>query len=140
MEKKFRTFSARKRYISPNNEKYRCAAEDLAGAILVLNTPDKLFPSYQPILTKMLPKAKKYLITTETHEVFIVRNGRERIYGFCAECEKESEMLNLDSAVTVSGRRAREIFLLVEIGAIHSLETTGGHLLICRDSLFGMEK
>jgi len=88
----------------------------------------------------MSPKAKKYRITTETHEIFIVRNGREKIYGFCAECGKESEMINLDSAVSLTGKSARQIFYAIERGEIHSLETVGGHLLVCRDSLFGKEE
>lgn len=83
----------------------------------------------------MMQKAKKYLITTETHEIFIVRHGREKIYGFCSECGNEVEMLNLDLAVTHSSKNARELFVLIERGAIHSIETESGHLLICRNSL-----
>lgn len=83
----------------------------------------------------MTKKTKKYLITTETHEIFIVRNGRETIRGFCRECAAEVEMLNFDAAVTVSGKPAREVFGLIASGAFHSLETASGHLLICRNSL-----
>lgn len=81
-------------------------------------------------------KAKKYLITTETHEIYIVRNRREKIYGFCAECGKETEIINLDSAVSLTGKSARQIFYAIETGAIHSLETAQGHLLVCRETLF----
>lgn len=77
------------------------------------------------------------MITTETHEILIVRNGRESIRGFCAECGRESEMLNLDSAVLLTKIGTREIFRLVETGKIHSLETTNGLLLVCRNSLEG---
>ena len=85
----------------------------------------------------MMPKAKKYLITTETYEIFIVRRGLQIIHGFCSECGKEVELLNLDSAVSLTGIRAREIFRLIENGEAHSLETTGGQLLVCRSSLEG---
>lgn len=85
----------------------------------------------------MTRKSKKYLIATESHEMVIVRNGRERVYGFCSDCGKEAEMLSLDSAVAVSGKRTREIFSLIENGNVHSLETTNGLLLVCRNSLHG---
>lgn len=83
----------------------------------------------------MAKKIKKYLITTEEHEIFIVRNGHEKILGFCFECQAEVEFVNLDSAVSLSGIRTREIFHLSEKGKIHSLETKTGHWLICRESL-----
>lgn len=84
----------------------------------------------------MSPKAKKYLITTRTHEIFIMRYERQpTIYGFCPECQKEVVLLTSDSAVTHSGKRARELFGLIESGVIHAIETASGHLLICRDSL-----
>jgi hypothetical protein len=79
---------------------------------------------------------KKYLITTESCEVFIVRrNRRDTARGFCPECEKESEMLTLDEITSQTGRRTRELFQLIENNEIHSIETESGHLLICRDSL-----
>ncbi len=83
----------------------------------------------------MLPKAKKYLITTEKHEIFIVRNGHQAIRGFCPECANEAEMLNLDAAISVSGITALEILRRIEKSEIHFLETANGHLLLCRESL-----
>lgn len=83
----------------------------------------------------MTKKSKKYLIATETHEIVIVRNGREKTYGFCSKCATEVELLNLDLAVSMSGKGAREIFALVEAGDVHSLEMTNGLLLVCRNSI-----
>ena len=95
------------------------------------------FPSFKPILTEMPKKSKKYLITTETHEIFILRNGREKMQGFCENCGKQTEFINLDSAVDLTKQNARRIFALIETGEIHSIETTKGHLLVCRNSLKG---
>lgn len=44
-------------------------------------------------------------------------------------------MLNLDSALSLTGISTRKIFRLIENGEAHSLETTSGQLLVCRNSL-----
>ena len=81
-------------------------------------------------------KAKKILITTERHEIFIVRqNGHTTIRGFCPACGVEVEMLPFDAAISFSGIRGRDLMRESEIGVIHSVETTAGHLLICKSSL-----
>jgi hypothetical protein len=79
---------------------------------------------------------KRILITTESSEIFIVRlNGESVIRAFCADCATESAMLTLDEAVTFSNRSARELMRQTETGAVHSLETASGHLLVCQQSL-----
>lgn len=81
-------------------------------------------------------KAKKYLITTKTREIFIVR--RDARCGFpalCALCEAPTEMLSLDEAVSVSALSARQIIRRLEAETLHSMETVDGHLFICRNSL-----
>jgi hypothetical protein len=89
----------------------------------------------------MVEKRKKFLITSESHEIFIVRrNSNNTIQGFCSECQKEVEMLTLDSITSNTGRRTRELVQLIENNLIHSTETATGHLLICLDSLQQIEK
>lgn len=83
----------------------------------------------------MPKKRKKYLITTEEHEIFIIRSEHEKIFAFCIDCQAETEFVNLDSAVSLSGIRTQEIFRLAKKGKIHSLETESGHWLICKNSL-----
>ena len=84
----------------------------------------------------MRSKAKKLLITTEKHEIFIVRVGcREGINGFCPACDREVEMLTVDSVVSTLGISGREVIRRITSDEIHSIETTGGHLLVCRNSL-----
>jgi hypothetical protein len=84
----------------------------------------------------MPKKAKKYLITTEKREIFIVRqNGHEAIQGFCPTCAFEVGMLTFDAAISFTGISGRELIRRFESGELHSIETTGGHFLVCRDSL-----
>ena len=83
-----------------------------------------------------MKKIKKIFITTNEHEIFIVRRGAEKtLSGFCESCGEEVEMLTLDQAVAQSGTRTLEIIRQIESGAIHSTETENGHLLVCRRSL-----
>ena len=84
----------------------------------------------------MVSKSKKILITTQRHEVFIIRqNGDKAIFGLCPECGLEVELLNLDTAVSLAQKRTHELLALIEGGAVHSIETTTGHLLICKRSM-----
>ena len=84
----------------------------------------------------MSEKAKKILITTKKHEIFIVRHGQHTaIHGFCPECKAEVEMLTFDSAINFSGIGGYELIRRCESGEVHSIETTGGHLLICKSSI-----
>jgi hypothetical protein len=84
----------------------------------------------------MTSKGKKFRITTETHEILIVRqNGQKTIQGFCPTCAAEGEMLDFDSAISFSGISGRELIRRFELGEVHSIETANGHLLICKRSL-----
>lgn len=62
-------------------------------------------------------------------------SGESNLRVFCANCAEPVELLTIDEAVSVSARRARELFARIESNAIHSIETASGHLLICRRSL-----
>lgn len=80
--------------------------------------------------------SKKILITTASQETIIVRrSGRKKSRAFCPGCAKQVEMLTLDEAVSAVERRARAIIRQLESGAIHSIETPSGHLLVCSISL-----
>ncbi len=79
---------------------------------------------------------KKYLITTEKHEVYVVRQNNLPIEEFCNDCRMVVEMLNLDAAVTHMQIRTHEVFRLIELGKLHSIETHSGHLFVCKNSIF----
>ena len=84
----------------------------------------------------MFLNAKKILITTESHEVFILRTDRrDRAYGRCPSCRREVEIVTLDQAISLSGLRTVELVRLAEADQVHSIETYSGHLLVCKNSL-----
>lgn len=84
--------------------------------------------------------SKKILITTESHEIFILRAGsKASLRGFCSGCGREEELLTLDQAVSISGIGAKELFWLAESGRIHAIETDTKHLLICIASIAGLD-
>ena len=81
-------------------------------------------------------KTKKILITTERHEILIVRQiSGHTIPGFCPTCNEKVEMINFDDAVSQSGVGGREMLNRSEDGEIHSVASATGHLLICKRSL-----
>jgi len=83
-----------------------------------------------------MTNAKKILITTESHETFVVRRvGKQEICGFCGTCRAETRMLTLDEAVSIARRDTWNLMSLLESGVVHSVETASGHLLICLQSL-----
>ncbi len=93
------------------------------------------------ILKQMTAKAKKFRITTFSHEIFIVRvNRHTTIRGFCPKCETEVEILTFDTAVSVSGIGGREVIRQIAADEIHAIETANGHLLVCKQSLVGEKK
>lgn len=80
--------------------------------------------------------AKKILITTESHEYFIVRAaGKSDVRGYCPQCKAETVLLTMDEAVSVSGAGTLEILKHIQESDTHYLETPSGHLLLCRESL-----
>lgn len=88
-----------------------------------------------------MTNAKKILITTESREVFIVRfNENSDMHGWCEACAADTKMLTLDNAVSFAGTPTRELIRQTDAGAIHSIETVGGHLLLCQNSLQGFFK
>ncbi len=85
-----------------------------------------------------MANARKISITTESREIFII-SGIEggNLLEHCSGCANTVEMLTLDQAVVVADMPARELIRQIESGAVHSMETASGHLLVCEASLFG---
>lgn len=84
----------------------------------------------------MIQNAKKILIETETHEIFVVRvSSRSGLRGYCALCAADGDLLTLDESVAFSKTGTLELMDIIRAGSIHSLEASGGHLLVCKNSL-----
>lgn len=68
------------------------------------------------------------------HEFFVLRR-RQSFQLFCDGCAAESKFVSLDDAVLFSGLAAREIVRLAEAGALHYVESSGGHLFVCQKTI-----
>ena len=82
-----------------------------------------------------MTRAKKILITTESHEIFTlhVNSGRGAV-GFCRLCDADVEMLSLEQAVTLTRIHTRDLVRLMDSHEVHAIETESGHYLVCADS------
>ncbi|MEO8043039.1 MAG: hypothetical protein ABI646_10545 [Acidobacteriota bacterium] len=83
-----------------------------------------------------MKNSKKFSITTESREIYVVHNMKDAPPCLrCEECDDTSEFLTLDEAVFVTGISTMDIVSKVGSGQLHSVDATSGHLLICRRSL-----
>jgi hypothetical protein len=83
-----------------------------------------------------MTRAKKISITTESHEVFVMKFGsNDRAYGFCSECGQEVQVVNIDQAVTVTKLKTADLIRRIDANEFHGIETVSGHLLVCGKSL-----
>ena len=80
---------------------------------------------------------KTTTITSETHEVFIVKRPTEHsIRLWCAECAAEIDMLKPEEAAAFAGVNTRTIYAWLEAGQIEHTETLEGNVLVCPECLW----
>jgi hypothetical protein len=85
-------------------------------------------------------KEKKRLeIMFETHELTIVRFGRNQAADYCPFCGAHTPHLSVAQSVSVLALPETKIFLLAQSGQIHSRETADGRLSICGNSLAALK-
>jgi hypothetical protein len=97
--------------------------------------------SLRIIINKSMTNSKKISITTVSRETLIIRLKEDQsVTGFCRACGVEALMLDINSAVTIFWIGTRELMRLAESGALHSMETPSGHLLVCENSLKAFER
>ena len=72
---------------------------------------------------------KKTEITFELEETFTLRKGGKPIPGYCPRCQHEVGFVLPTVLAVVAGTSEREIFRLVETGAIHFVEAE--QLVVC---------
>ena len=83
---------------------------------------------------------KQTKITIEKRRILLVRNAGSDFYENCPACGSLTEMLAAERAADFLNLTEREIFRLVEAGVLHFLETAGGRLFICAQSLTAFER
>jgi len=77
-------------------------------------------------------KRKTTIITSESHEVLIVRRPLDPALPiWCPVCAEVLDMLNPEQAAAVANVNTRTIYAWVESGRIHHAETPGGEVMIC---------
>ena len=74
-------------------------------------------------------------ITIEKRQRTTVRLRRCRA-AWCEDCAEQVWMLAPDEAALLARTTTRAIFRRVEADDLHFLETEGGALLVCRNSLY----
>lgn len=82
-----------------------------------------------------MKEKKRFEITFETHELTIVRFGRNKTTEFCAVCRRYTPHLSVIETLSALSLTEAEIIRLTENGQIHSRETADGRLLLCAGSL-----
>ena len=84
-----------------------------------------------------MDKKKITTITSETHEVLIVRRGGgDSIRMWCANCAAEVEMLKPEEAAAIASVSTRTIYRWIEAAQIHHCESAGGNVVVCPNQLF----
>ena len=76
-------------------------------------------------------------ITIQTERLLVMSHSRS-LYGLCAGCGDEVRMVTIDQAATLARLSSREIYREVEAGMLHFIETTEGSVLVCFNSLNGL--
>jgi hypothetical protein len=72
---------------------------------------------------------QKPQITFEFEETIVLKQGGKLIREFCPRCEANGDLVSPDILALVTGASEREIFRLIECGAIHFIES--GRLVAC---------
>jgi hypothetical protein len=82
-------------------------------------------------------KKKTTTITSESHELFIVRRGAEHsIRMWCPDCAAEVDMLKPEEAAAIANVTTRTIYRWIEAAQIHHNESRGGNVLVCPKCLW----
>lgn len=54
---------------------------------------------------------------------------------FCDKCQQQRELIDINRACDVSGKRRSTIYNWIKAGRLHLYQSPSGHVLICKASL-----
>jgi len=74
-------------------------------------------------------------ITIERHRSVVTRRTTKRRLSFCPICERDNEFVTPEAAAASTSVTARTIYRWLEDGRLHFIETPGGELFVCCESL-----
>jgi hypothetical protein len=81
-----------------------------------------------------MKKVRRTTLTIQT-ERLVVMSPRHCLYGLCAACGDEVRLITVEQASLLARVNSRKIYLLVEAGELHFIETIEWGLLVCFKSL-----
>ena len=84
-----------------------------------------------------MTKTKRLRITIQTERLLVMSHSRS-LYSLCVACGDEVRMVTINQAATLARLSSREIYREVEAGMLHFIETTEGSVLVCFNSLNGL--
>jgi hypothetical protein len=82
----------------------------------------------------MPPKPRKLLVTRRKLEFYILRH-RFGFDGFCPVCREERHFVAVEEAMSLTNTSMLSVFAAVSAGEMHYIESHGGVLMICEESL-----
>lgn len=78
---------------------------------------------------------QKTIARIETHNVTVVRTARKPVNLRCEACGTTTAMVTPERAAEMLKTNPRVIYQRIETGEVHFVETGGGEVLICSESL-----
>jgi hypothetical protein len=77
---------------------------------------------------------KRTEVTIEVDEI-VIRKSKQGTLAWCDRCAENVRVLEADGAAALAGTSSQAIYREVEAGRVHFVETEGGSILVCLDSL-----
>jgi len=82
-------------------------------------------------------KIRRTVITVETERLLVISRNRGVSEGRCEDCGRATLWIPAPEAARAAGLSLRALCRLVEAHQLHFVETEGGALFVCSDSLAG---
>ena len=80
-------------------------------------------------------KTRRMEVTIETDEIWIIRRPSSGLVAWCSACGRQTTMITPDEAALLAELDAREVYRQAVTGLIHYNETSGGHMVVCSNSI-----
>ena len=82
-----------------------------------------------------MKRTKTTEVIIEADEISVACRVARPVLCRCESCAGDVEMVTPETAAFLRGTTARNIYRLVESGAVHFVEMPSGELLICANSI-----
>jgi hypothetical protein len=79
--------------------------------------------------------SSKTEIIVETYRILTIKGNSRCRLAWCEACGEQVRMATADEAAILAGLSSRAIYQLIEARQLHFVETPGGGVFICLNSL-----